>query len=50
MGNNPKGPKQNKNPNLPKSPDLPYGESLDGSKKVKQANHSRQNKNPGHGL
>ncbi|WP_407058459.1 small acid-soluble spore protein P [Paracerasibacillus soli] len=23
---------------------------MDGSKKVKQANHSRQNKNPGHGL
>ncbi|WP_010095546.1 small acid-soluble spore protein P [Ornithinibacillus scapharcae] len=50
MGGRPKGPKQQKEPNLPLSPDLPYGEGLDGSKKVKNKNHSRQNRNPHHGL
>ena len=46
MGVRPKGPKQNKNPDLPQSPEQPYGEPLKGSKKVKTANHSRQNYNP----
>ncbi|SHG45423.1 small acid-soluble spore protein P [Ornithinibacillus halophilus] len=47
---NPKGPKQQKNPKLPKSPTQGYGEPLSGSKDVKNRNHSRQNKNPHHGL
>jgi len=50
MGVRPKGPKQQERPNLPQSPKQPYGEPLDGSKKVKNANHSRQNHNPNHGL
>ncbi|GGA80718.1 small acid-soluble spore protein P [Ornithinibacillus halotolerans] len=50
MAPNPKGPKQQKQPNLPKSPDLPLGEGLDGSKKVKNKNHSRQKHNPHHGM
>lgn len=50
MGGTPKGPKQQKQPNLPKSPDQPYGEPLSGSKKVKNKNHSRQNHNPGHDM
>ncbi|MBP1970554.1 small acid-soluble spore protein P (minor) [Virgibacillus natechei] len=50
MGGKPKGPKQQEHPNLPQSPQNPDGEPLRGSKKVKNANHSRQNKNPNHGL
>lgn len=50
MGVRPKGPKQQERPNLPRSPKQPYGEPLSGSKKVKNANHSRQNYNPNHGL
>jgi small acid-soluble spore protein P (minor) len=50
MAPNPKGPKQKKHPVLPQSPDQPYGEPLQGSKKVKNANHSRQNRNPNHGM
>ncbi|WP_163971140.1 small acid-soluble spore protein P [Oceanobacillus halotolerans] len=50
MSGKPKGPKQQKQPNLPKSPKLPYGESLDGSHKVKQRNHTREKNNPGHGM
>lgn len=50
MSSRPKGPKQKKNPDLPKSPAQPYGEPLEGSKKVKKANHSGQNHNPHHGL
>ncbi|GGN63347.1 MULTISPECIES: small acid-soluble spore protein P [Oceanobacillus] len=50
MTSRPKGPKQNKNPDLPQSPVQPYGEPLSGSKKTKKANHSRQNYNPHHGL
>jgi len=50
MGSRPKGPKQNKTPDLPQSPQQPYGEPLQGSKKVKNKNHSRQNHNPHHGL
>jgi small acid-soluble spore protein P (minor) len=50
MGGTPKGPKQNKKPDLPKSPAQPYGEPLSGSKKVKNKNHSRQNYNSIHGM
>jgi len=50
MSPRPKGPKQQKHPNLPKSPKQPYGEPLSGSKKERKANHSGQNRNPGHGL
>ncbi|WP_339229027.1 small acid-soluble spore protein P [Oceanobacillus sp. FSL K6-2867] len=50
MSGKPKGPKQQEKVNLPKSPVQPYGEPLSGSKKVKNANHSRQNQNPHHGL
>ncbi|UOQ91573.1 small acid-soluble spore protein P [Halobacillus shinanisalinarum] len=46
----PKGPKQQKNPNLPKSPDQPYGEPLKGSHKVKQTNHSRQKQKTSHDM
>lgn len=50
MVSRPKGPKQQKEPNLPKAPSLPYGEGLDGSKKVKNRNHSRQKYNPHHDM
>ncbi|VEF48462.1 acid-soluble spore protein P [Bacillus freudenreichii] len=50
MSPNPKGPKQQKQPNLPQSPEQPYGEPLSGSKKVKQANHSRQNQKSSHDM
>lgn len=46
----PKGPKQQKKPDLPKSPKQPYGEPLSGSKKDKMGNNSRENYNPNHGL
>lgn len=50
MSGKPKGPKQQEHVNLPQSPEQPYGEPLSGSKKVKNANHSRQNTNKSHGL
>ncbi|MEN1968662.1 small acid-soluble spore protein P [Lentibacillus sp. N15] len=50
MGGRPKGPKQQEAPNLPKSPKLPYGESLDGSQKVKNRNHSRQKNDADHDM
>ncbi|MFD2638889.1 small acid-soluble spore protein P [Piscibacillus salipiscarius] len=50
MSKNPKGPKQQKEPNLPKSPKQPYGEPMQGSHKVKQQNHSRQNQKSDHDL
>ncbi|MBP2257883.1 small acid-soluble spore protein P [Virgibacillus alimentarius] len=50
MGGKPKGPKQQEHPNLPRSPQQPYGEPLDGSKKVKNRNHSRQNKGASHDM
>lgn len=50
MAPNPKGPKQQEKPNLPKSPKQPYGEPLKGSKKVKNANHSRQKKGASHDM
>ncbi len=50
MSGKPKGPKQQEKVNLPKSPAQPYGEPLSGSKKVKNANHSRQNHNPHHDM
>lgn len=50
MAPNPKGPRQQAKPNLPKSPEQPYGEPLKGSKKVKNANHSRQTKDASHDM
>lgn len=50
MSPRPKGPKQQKHPNLPQSPKQPYGEPLSGSHKVKNRNHSRQNKNTSHDM
>jgi small acid-soluble spore protein P (minor) len=50
MSSRPKGPKQQEQPNLPKAPEMPYGEGIDGSKKVKQRNHSRQKRNPHHDM
>lgn len=50
MGVRPKGPKQQEKPNLPQSPKQPYGEPLSGSKKVKNANHSRQNQHSHHDM
>ncbi|WP_430787987.1 small acid-soluble spore protein P [Virgibacillus flavescens] len=50
MSGKPKGPKQKDEPNLPKSPNQPYGEPLSGSHKVKNKNHSRQNKNTSHDM
>ncbi|MUK88914.1 small acid-soluble spore protein P [Ornithinibacillus sp. L9] len=48
MAGKPKGPKQQKQPDLPLGPEQPYGEPLSGSKKVKNRNHSRQKQNPHH--
>ncbi len=50
MASRPKGPKQQERVNLPKSPQQPYGEPLSGSKKVKNANHSRQKQKSDHDL
>jgi len=50
MGGRAKGPKQQEHPNLPQSPQQPYGEPLDGSKKVKNRNHSRQKKGASHDM
>lgn len=50
MSKNRKGPKQQDQPNLPLSPEQPYGEPLSGSHKVKNKNHSRQNKNASHDM
>jgi small acid-soluble spore protein P (minor) len=50
MGGRPKGPKQQEHPNLPQSPQQSYGEPLDGSKKVKNRNHSRQKKGASHDM
>ncbi|MDY0406416.1 small acid-soluble spore protein P [Virgibacillus sp. 179-BFC.A HS] len=46
----PKGPKQQERVDLPQSPQQPYGEPLSGSKKVKNANHSRQNSKTHHDM
>jgi len=50
MSGKPKGPKQQHKVDLPESPRQPYGEPLSGSKKVKNANHSRQNQHQHHDL
>jgi small acid-soluble spore protein P (minor) len=50
MSKNRKGPKQQDHPDLPQSPEQPYGEPLSGSHKVKNKNHSRQNKNASHDM
>ncbi len=50
MSKNRKGPKQQKQPNLPKSEKQPYGEPLAGSHKVKNKNHSRQKNNASHDM
>ncbi|WP_090866431.1 small acid-soluble spore protein P [Oceanobacillus limi] len=50
MAGKPKGPKQQKQPDLPLGPEQPYGEPTSGSKKVKNRNHSRQKQNPHHDL
>lgn len=50
MGGRPKGPKQQDKLDLPQSPKQPYGEPLSGSKKEKNANHSRQKKGSDHDL
>lgn len=50
MAGKPKGPKQQEQPDLPKSPKQPYGEPLDGSHKVKNRNHSRQNSKTSHDM
>lgn len=50
MGGKPKGPKQQEHPDLPQSPKQAYGEPLDGSKKVKNRNHSRQTKGASHDM
>lgn len=50
MSEKPKGRKQQEEPNLPKSPNQPYNEPLSGSHKVKNKNHSRQNKGASHDM
>lgn len=50
MSGKPKGPKQKKDPELPQSPEQAYGEPLSGSHKVKNKNHSRQNKGASHDM
>ncbi|WP_099157529.1 MULTISPECIES: small acid-soluble spore protein P [Virgibacillus] len=47
---NRKGPKQQEMPDLPLAPQQSYGEPLQGSKKVKNKNHSRQKHNAGHDM
>ncbi|MBA2173678.1 small acid-soluble spore protein P [Halobacillus locisalis] len=44
------GPKQQKAPHLPKSPQMGYGESMEGSHKVKTANHSRNKQKSSHDM
>ncbi|MCA0970164.1 small acid-soluble spore protein P [Halobacillus litoralis] len=44
------GPKQQKAPHLPKSPKQGYGEPMEGSHKVKTANHSRNNQKTSHDM
>lgn len=44
------GPKQQKSPNLPKSPQQEYNDPIDGSHKIKQANHSRNNQKTSHDM
>ncbi|WP_077622799.1 small acid-soluble spore protein P [Sediminibacillus massiliensis] len=46
----PKGPKQQKEPDLPKSPQQPYGEPLSGSHEVKNKNHTRQKRKSSHDM
>jgi|GEM_PF-1240116 len=50
MASTPKGPKQQKRVNIPLGPKQPYGEPISGSKKDKQANHSRQNQKTHHDM
>ena len=50
MSGKPKGPKQQKEPNLPKSPKQPYGEPMKGSHKVNQQNHSGQKQKTDHDM
>lgn len=50
MSSRRKGPKQQDRVQLPNSPQQPYGEPLSGSKKVKNANHSRQNQKSHHDM
>ena len=50
MDKNYKGPKQQDKPDLPKSPKQPYGEPLSGSKKEKNANHTREKKDASHDM
>lgn len=50
MSGKPKGPKQKKDPELPQSPEQAYSEPLSGSHKVKNKNHSRQNKGASHDM
>ncbi|MGP4074329.1 small acid-soluble spore protein P [Halobacillus sp. K22] len=45
-----KGPKQQTKPNLTTGPDQPYGTPIEGSHKVKNQNHSRQNQKTSHDM
>ncbi|MFQ3543057.1 small acid-soluble spore protein P [Halobacillus rhizosphaerae] len=44
------GPKQQERVHLPQSPKQPYGVPTEGSHKVKNANHSRQNQHSSHDM
>ena len=50
MAPNPKGPKQQKKPNLPLGPKQPYGEPISGSKRERIANRSGQNSKTHHDM
>lgn len=50
MKKRPKGPKQQKKPDLPQSPKQPYGESLSGSHKDKMSKQGRERRDAGQGM
>lgn len=50
LSKNRKGPKQQKEPNLPQSPKQPYGEPLSGSHKDKMRQQDRQKDRAGKGM
>lgn len=50
MAGKPKGPKQQKKPDLPNSPKQPYGEPLSGSHQDKVKKQDRQKNDAGSGM
>lgn len=50
MAGKPKGPKQQKKPDLPKSPKQPYGEPLSGSHQHKMSTQGRERNDADNGM